>query len=47
MKPGINIIVVEGSSKPYCSISYGNKGQYGGHANPKTQAAVPVGPVGL
>ena len=47
MKPGVNIIIVEGTSKPYCSISYVNKGQYGRHANPKAHAALPARPVGL
>jgi hypothetical protein len=47
MKPGINNMIVKGTSKSYCSISYVNKGQYGVHANPKAQAALPERPVGL
>lgn len=47
MKPGINIMIVEGTSKTYCSISYIKKGQHGGSANLKVGVALPARPVGL
>ena len=47
MKSGTKIMVVEGTLKPYCSISYINKLQYGGRANLKARAALPARPVGL
>lgn len=47
MKPGINITIVEGTSKTYCSISYIKKGQHGRRANRKAGVVLQTRPVGL
>jgi len=47
MKPGTNIMIVEGTSKPYYSISYINEWRYGGRAKLKARATLPARPDGL